>query len=62
MSGGGWREVGPGVFQRRYDPLDVSVGAVIGPHGATLIDTRNNPAEARRSHARRRAAASGSRS
>lgn len=47
MSGGGWTEVGPGVFQRRYNPLDVSVGAVIGPHGATIIDTRNNPAEAR---------------
>ena len=42
-----WLEVGPGVFQRRYDPLDVSVGAVVGPHGVTIIDTRNNPAEAR---------------
>lgn len=41
-----WTQVGDGVYQRRYDPLDVSVGLVIGPCGATVIDTRNNPAEA----------------
>lgn len=42
-----WLQVGDGVYQRRYEPLDVSVGVVIGPHGATVIDTRNNPAEAK---------------
>ncbi|MGD8193812.1 MBL fold metallo-hydrolase [Herbiconiux sp. P18] len=43
---GGWVEVGDGVFQRRYEPLDVSVGAVVGPTGVTIVDTRTNPAEA----------------
>ena len=42
----GWFEVGPGVFQRRYDPMDVSVVVVVGPTGLTVVDTRNNPAEA----------------
>ncbi len=46
MADGTWTQVGEGVYQRRYDPLDVSVGLVIGPRGATVIDTRNNPAEA----------------
>jgi len=41
-----WQEVGDGVFYRRYDPLDVSIGLVRGTSGVTLIDTRNNPAEA----------------
>ena len=46
MTESGWLEVGPGVFQRRYDPMDVSVVVVIGPTGLTVVDTRNNPAEA----------------
>ncbi len=46
MSAGAWHEVGPGVFYRRYNPVDVSVGVILGPQGATVIDTRNNPAEA----------------
>jgi glyoxylase-like metal-dependent hydrolase (beta-lactamase superfamily II) len=46
MSDSGWLEVGRGVFQRRYDPLDVSVVVIVGPTGLTVVDTRNNPAEA----------------
>ncbi|UUX57881.1 MBL fold metallo-hydrolase [Glutamicibacter halophytocola] len=46
MGNGQWIEAGNGVFQRRYDPLDVSIGLVLGPSGAVVIDTRNNPAEA----------------
>jgi glyoxylase-like metal-dependent hydrolase (beta-lactamase superfamily II) len=46
MSTSGWLEVGPGVFQRRYDPMDVSVVVIVGPTGLTVVDTRNNPAEA----------------
>ncbi|WP_236757787.1 MBL fold metallo-hydrolase [Aeromicrobium sp. PE09-221] len=42
----GWTEVAPGVFQRRYEPEDVSVGVIVGSTGITLVDTRNNPAEA----------------
>ncbi|WEO76879.1 MBL fold metallo-hydrolase [Cryobacterium sp. SO2] len=45
MTESGWLEVGRGVFQRRYDPLDVSVVVAAGPTGLTVIDTRNNPAE-----------------
>ncbi|MCS5714246.1 MBL fold metallo-hydrolase [Herbiconiux sp. CPCC 205716] len=40
-----WDEVGDGVFVRRYEPVDVSVGAIVGPTGVTVIDTRNNPEE-----------------
>ena len=46
MTESGWLEVGRGVFQRRYDPMDVSVIVVVGPTGLTVVDTRNNPAEA----------------
>ena len=46
MTESGWLEVGPGVFQRRYDPMDVSVVVVVGPTGLTVVDTRNSPAEA----------------
>ncbi|WP_104166005.1 MBL fold metallo-hydrolase [Cryobacterium sp. N22] len=46
MTESGWLEVGSGVFQRRYDPMDVSVVVVVGPTGLTVVDTRNNPAEA----------------
>lgn len=46
MTNSTWTQVGAGVYRRRYDPLDVSVGLVMGPRGATVIDTRNNPAEA----------------
>lgn len=40
-----WVHVGPGVFLRRYEPVDVSVGAIVGNEGVTVIDTRNNPEE-----------------
>lgn len=43
--GEGWREVGDGVFVRRYEPVDVSVGAIVGPEGVVIVDTRNNPRE-----------------
>ena len=46
MVEGIWHQVAQGVFQRRYDPLDISVGAVLGAHGVTIIDTRNNAREA----------------
>jgi glyoxylase-like metal-dependent hydrolase (beta-lactamase superfamily II) len=46
MTESGWLEVGRGVFQRRYDPMDVSVIVIVGPTGLTVVDTRNNPAEA----------------
>ncbi|ANP74053.1 MBL fold metallo-hydrolase [Cryobacterium arcticum] len=46
MTESGWVEVGRGVFQRRYKPMDVSVIVVVGPTGLTVVDTRNNPAEA----------------
>lgn len=42
-----WIEVAPGVHHRRYDPVDVSVGVILGPQGAVVIDTRNNPREGR---------------
>ena len=35
----GWTQVGDGVFQRRYPPLDLSVGAILGPTGVTVVDT-----------------------
>ena len=44
---GDWRRVGDGVFQRRYQPLDVSIGAIVGTHGVMVVDTRCNPQEAR---------------
>jgi len=46
MSSSAWTEIADGVFQRRYEPEDVSVVAIIGPTGITVVDTRNNPAEA----------------
>ena len=46
MTESDWVEVGRGVFQRRYEPMDVSVIVVVGPTGLTVVDTRNNPAEA----------------
>jgi glyoxylase-like metal-dependent hydrolase (beta-lactamase superfamily II) len=46
MSRTEWIRVADGVFQRRYDPLDISVVAIVGDTGVTVVDTRNNPAEA----------------
>jgi glyoxylase-like metal-dependent hydrolase (beta-lactamase superfamily II) len=41
-----WNEVADGVFQRRYDPLDVSVCVVRGAGGLLLVDTRSSHREA----------------
>ena len=35
-----WQELGDGVFLRRYESLDLNVGAVIGAGGVLIIDTR----------------------
>lgn len=50
----GWVEVADGVFQRRYDPLDISVCVVRGRGGLLLVDTRSSPRQADeiRSHLR----------
>jgi glyoxylase-like metal-dependent hydrolase (beta-lactamase superfamily II) len=42
-----WIRVGEGVYQRRYQPVDVSVGVIVGPDGIVVVDTRNNPREGR---------------
>ena len=42
----GWREVGPGVFVRRYRSLDLNVGLVLGYGEALLVDTRSTHPEA----------------
>ena len=41
-----WNEVADGVFQRRYDPLDISVCVVRGTGGLLLVDTRSSHREA----------------
>jgi len=45
MSASAWVEVAHDVYQQRYNPVDVSVVAVLAPDGVTVVDTRNNPAE-----------------
>ncbi|GAA0531439.1 MBL fold metallo-hydrolase [Saccharopolyspora thermophila] len=40
-----WREVGDGVFVRRYGELDLSVGLVVGAESALVIDTRGDRAQ-----------------
>jgi glyoxylase-like metal-dependent hydrolase (beta-lactamase superfamily II) len=46
--GGGWQEVGDGVYRRRYRSLDLNVGAVVGDDQALVVDTRSHAAEAAR--------------
>jgi glyoxylase-like metal-dependent hydrolase (beta-lactamase superfamily II) len=41
-----WAEVAAGVFQRRYDPLDISVCVVRGAGGLLVVDTRSSPQQA----------------
>lgn len=41
-----WQNVGSGVFYRRYQPWDLSVGAIVGSEGVTVIDTGGSPQEA----------------
>jgi len=43
---GRWAEVGERVYQRRYQPWDVSVVAVVGEDGVLLADTRGGLAQA----------------
>jgi glyoxylase-like metal-dependent hydrolase (beta-lactamase superfamily II) len=38
-----WVELADGVLVRRYAELDLSVGLVIGDHGAVVVDTRSDP-------------------
>jgi glyoxylase-like metal-dependent hydrolase (beta-lactamase superfamily II) len=42
----GWAEVADGVFQRRYDPLDISVCVVRAAGGLLVVDTRSSPQQA----------------
>jgi glyoxylase-like metal-dependent hydrolase (beta-lactamase superfamily II) len=42
----GWDEVADGVFQRRYNPLDVSVCVIRGADGLAVVDTRSSPQQA----------------
>jgi glyoxylase-like metal-dependent hydrolase (beta-lactamase superfamily II) len=44
--GGGWQEVGEGVFRFRYASLDLNVGAVLGDDEVLVVDTRSFAAEA----------------
>jgi glyoxylase-like metal-dependent hydrolase (beta-lactamase superfamily II) len=41
-----WEEVAPGVFQRRYQPHDVSVCVVRGDEGLLVCDTRSSHRQA----------------
>jgi len=41
-----WQEVADGVFQRRYQPLDVSVCVVRGTGGLLVADTRSSHRQA----------------
>jgi glyoxylase-like metal-dependent hydrolase (beta-lactamase superfamily II) len=43
----GWQELGDSVFCRNYESLDFNVGAVVGPEGLLVIDTRADLVEAR---------------
>jgi glyoxylase-like metal-dependent hydrolase (beta-lactamase superfamily II) len=42
----GWIETAAEVFQRRYQPLDVSVCVIRGADGIGVVDTRSSPREA----------------
>ena len=42
----GWAEVADGVFQRRYNPLDISICVVRGSGGLLVVDTRSSPQQA----------------
>lgn len=43
----GWREVADHVFIRRYQPVDVTITAIVGGEGIAVVDTRCSLAEAR---------------
>jgi glyoxylase-like metal-dependent hydrolase (beta-lactamase superfamily II) len=40
-----WQQLSEGVFCRRYEPWDVSVGVVVGAAGVLVVDTRANAEE-----------------
>jgi hypothetical protein len=42
----GWQEVGDRVYRRRYESLDLNVGAVVGAGEVLVVDTRSFAAEA----------------
>ena len=42
----GWDEIATGVFQRRYEPLDVSICVIRGSDGLAVVDTRSSPQQA----------------
>jgi len=46
MSENAWIQVAPGIFQRRYGTLDVSVVVIEGSDGLMLVDTLSSPGEA----------------
>lgn len=50
-----WHEVADRVFQRRYQPYDVTVTAIVGADGVAVVDTRCSLAEGReiKEHLRR---------
>ena len=58
-AGAGWREVADRVFQRRYQPIDVTVSVIVGADGLAVVDTRCSLAEGReiREHLRELSAA-----
>jgi glyoxylase-like metal-dependent hydrolase (beta-lactamase superfamily II) len=40
-----WEPVGPGVYRRRYQPLDISVTVIETGDGVVVVDTRRDPHE-----------------
>jgi glyoxylase-like metal-dependent hydrolase (beta-lactamase superfamily II) len=42
-----WTEIAENVFAKRYDPVDVTVTAVVGEEGVLVVDTRCSLAEGR---------------
>jgi glyoxylase-like metal-dependent hydrolase (beta-lactamase superfamily II) len=44
---GSWIELGEGVYARRYDELDLTVGLVTGKTGCLVIDTRGDVEQGR---------------
>jgi len=43
----GWTEMGDGVFVRRYESLDLNIGAVLCGEGVVVVDTRGAHVQAR---------------
>lgn len=44
---GQWQEIGPAVFRRHYDYLELNVGVVLGGEGLLLVDTRASHVQGR---------------